>query len=122
MLLSLLKDVYAGRPSNPDGSKGSAEGPPACERWRDGLLLRLYPLMHTIEQDNFDAARYGDQAAKMFYPDRHAAYPAFLLSSHRHQTHRAVFCCASAAAGRTVAQFLDHYSIHHEESVVYAVV
>ena len=62
--------------AKPD-SKGSED----CERWLGELVLGMFQLMHTSEQDNFDADRFRGQAANAFFCDRHAAYFGFLLKN-----------------------------------------
>jgi FkbM family methyltransferase len=50
-----------------------------CERWLNSLLLQVFQVMHTFEQDNFDVYRYRNQPANAFYPGLHADYLAFVL-------------------------------------------
>jgi FkbM family methyltransferase len=56
----------------------------ARERWLDGMLHRMFQLMHNSERDNFDADRYRNEPANAFFADRHAGYFAFLLKNSEH--------------------------------------
>jgi hypothetical protein len=49
------------------------------EQWLNGLVARMFQLMHNFEADNFDASRYRNEAPNAFFYDRHAGYFSFLL-------------------------------------------
>src|SRR5437016_735753 len=85
MLKSLLKDIYSRRPASRDDDMAVAtDDSQARERWLDGVLHRMFQLMHTSERDNFDADRYRNEPANAFFADRHAGYFAFLLKNSEH--------------------------------------
>lgn len=89
MLISLLKDIYSGsRSGRQQDSKAAPDDALGCERWQNELLARMFQLMHTSEEDNFDADRYAGVAPNAFFYDRHAAYFSFLLK-HAKQFHQA---------------------------------
>jgi FkbM family methyltransferase len=56
--------------------------------WTDGLLVRMFKLMHISEPDNFDAVRFRGESPNAFYFERHAAYFSFFLR-HAQEFHRA---------------------------------
>lgn len=60
----------------------------AAGGWLDGLLVRMFRLMHASEQDNFDAIRYRGESPNAFYYEQHAAYFSFFLR-HAQEFHRA---------------------------------
>jgi FkbM family methyltransferase len=84
MLRSLLKDIYAHGLSIRERVDELAGNANAHARWLDELLVRMFQLMHNLEQDNFDADRYRNVPANAFFADRHAAYFAFLLRNVEH--------------------------------------
>ena len=80
MLVDVIKDIFAHRPAHRNAAgTGGASSPTAQERWLDELLQRMFHLMHRMEADNFDAERYRNEPANVFFADRHAAYFSFLL-------------------------------------------
>ena len=82
MLKSLLKDIYSRtRVVREDDTKLAVEGSAACERWLNELVFRMFELMHSSEQENFDADRYRHQPPNAFFYDRHADYFVFLLKN-----------------------------------------
>jgi FkbM family methyltransferase len=84
MLKNILKDLYARSPTAQAHSPNVAGLPPAYQQWLDGLVGRMFQLMHKVEQDNFDADRYRSTPENAFFAERHAGYFAFLLKNIEH--------------------------------------
>ena len=49
--------------------------------WLDDRVKHMFRVMHSFEQDNFDANRYRGQAPNAFHSDWHAAYFSFVLAN-----------------------------------------
>jgi hypothetical protein len=84
MLGSILKEIYARRSPSGDAVWEHAPAPAAHQSWLDHMVLRLFQLMHSFEQDNFDTDRYRTEPAHVFFADRHASYFLFLLRNIEH--------------------------------------
>jgi FkbM family methyltransferase len=56
--------------------------------WFEWIIARMFALMHNIERDNFDSARYRDEPENAFDPIFHAAYFLF-LDKYRADLYRA---------------------------------
>ena len=50
-------------------------------QWLDMLIRRMFGVMHTFDEDNFDANRYRDESPNAFYVENHAWYFSFLLKN-----------------------------------------
>jgi len=73
MLIRLLKDIYfRPRRDREQAEKLEVDDATDCERWGSALLRRMFELMHSYEEDNFDADRYRGIAPNAFFPERHA--------------------------------------------------
>jgi FkbM family methyltransferase len=81
MLRTLLKEMTARGTATRDRDEAVARDSALQARWIDGLVLRLFHLMHTFEQDNFDSERYRNVPANAFFAERHAAYYLYLLNN-----------------------------------------
>jgi hypothetical protein len=69
MLVSLLKQIYSNSLSrSPDESVPAAHDVLACDRWQDELVARMFKMMHTFEQDNFDAGGQSSQFRSIIGP------------------------------------------------------
>jgi FkbM family methyltransferase len=75
-----------GKPTMQDSNSNVAEvqgretfGSP--DQWLDALIAKTFEAIHTLQQDNFDASRYRDEAPNAFYFERHAWYFSFLLKN-----------------------------------------
>jgi FkbM family methyltransferase len=99
MLRNLLRDIHlASATSVRDRSRVPAQ-PSPCEQWLDALIARMFQLMHNMEQNNFDASRYRNEAPNAFFYDRHAAYFSFVLK-HADEFHDArTLLCDDASRG-----------------------
>src|SRR5258708_20702311 len=84
MLRSLFKEIAARGSTTRDHDRLPTPDPAIQARWIDGLILRIYQLMHTFEQDNFDPERYRNVPENAFFAERHAAYFSFLLNNVEH--------------------------------------
>ena len=84
MLKSLIKDIFtSGQPVQEEG-KPIGDNSAGHDRWFDQLIASMFELMHNVEADNFDAARYRNEPANAFFYDRHSAYFKFLLKNSDH--------------------------------------
>jgi FkbM family methyltransferase len=79
MLKSLLKDIFATPPPVHQQCDARVDSSADRDRWLGQLIGRMFELMHNVEEENFDAARYYNEPANAFFHDRHAAYFNFLL-------------------------------------------
>jgi FkbM family methyltransferase len=50
-----------------------------ANRWLEGIVTRMYELMHHVEVDNFDSYRYEPAMASAFLYQQHAAYLSFFF-------------------------------------------
>jgi len=106
MLVDLLKNIYSGsRSRRQQDSNSGAYAALACERWQNELLGRMFQLMHTFEQDNFDADRYVGIAPSSFFYEQHVAYFSFLLKNAEH-FHQARMLLADEASRSLYDQLL----------------
>jgi len=51
------------------------------DAWLRAIIVRMFELMHHLEQDNFDTARYRGIAPNTFFFERHADYFGFFLKN-----------------------------------------
>ena len=106
MLLGILKNIYSG--SRSGRQQDSNLGPQdvlACEHWQNELLGRMFQLMHTFEQDNFDSDRYIGVAPTSFFYGQHVAYFSFLLKNAQ-RFHQARMLLADEASQALYDQLL----------------
>ena len=87
MLKSLLKDIFARQPLVQEQSETIVDGSADRDRWFEQLIDRMFQLMHTVEEENFDKARYFNEPANAFFYDRHAGYFKFFLRNVEHFYH-----------------------------------
>jgi hypothetical protein len=96
--------------------------------WRKSLLVARYRLMHNVEHDNFDVGRYGEATRNAFYADQHALAeqalrkwkPRLAISLYHRYDDLFSIPMWLKDLGCNCEFMLDHYSIHHEETVLYA--
>ena len=82
MLISLLRQIYSKAPSRvTEDAYPTAYDPAPGEAWLRGLIVQMFQLIHTVEQDNFEAERYRGVDSNAFFFEEHAAYFAFLLKN-----------------------------------------
>jgi FkbM family methyltransferase len=87
MLKNILKDLYARAPAAQVGRPAPAVHAPGHQQWLDDLVRQMFQLMHSVEQDNFDADRYRNVPTNAFFADSHAHYFSFLLKNIEHFFH-----------------------------------
>ncbi|MDB5923672.1 MAG: hypothetical protein JWN13_2608 [Betaproteobacteria bacterium] len=98
MFVKVLKNIFSGsRSGRQQDSTPASDDALACERWQKELIKRMFRLMHTFEQDNFDADRYLGIGPDVFFDGYHAAYFSFLLK-HVEQFHQARMLLADEAS------------------------
>ena len=87
MLISLLKDIFARRSLVHEQGETVVDDSADRGRWLKQIIDRMFELMHKVEEENFDTARYFNEPANAFFYDRHAAYFNFLLRNVEHFYH-----------------------------------
>jgi FkbM family methyltransferase len=84
MLKTLLKDIFTGSSPIQDRRDIASDGFADRDRWVQQLIVRMFRLIHNVESDNFDAARYGNLPRDAFFYEAHAAYFTYFLNNAGH--------------------------------------
>jgi hypothetical protein len=99
-----------------------AQRSPACEAWIDDLFVRMFRLIRIFEKDNFDSDRYRTVAPNSFFAEaslrRWRLRLAISLYHHPDDFFTIPLWLDSLGLGYKF--FLKHYSVHYEETVLFA--
>ncbi len=81
MLKNLLRDIWSNKSTTTGQDYRPTSTPDLHDEWLDHIIARLFQVLHSFEQDNFDEVRYRGISPNTFYYEAHAAYFSFLLKN-----------------------------------------